>query len=169
MNLSIWQDLRYAARNLRKSPGFAIIAVLTLALGIGASTAIFSVIENVLIEPFPYNDSPRYMAIEIHNTDQPGPGYRGGFFGAEWLTYVSQNQVFDRAIGNDELDVLYTTAEGTERFTAISSLRAPSNFSACLRCSDAPPNPRITIRERRRFSSCVTKPGSRVSPPIPPS
>ena len=126
MNLSIWQDLRYAARNLRKSPGFAIIAVLTLALGIGASTAIFSVIENVLIEPFPYNDSPRYMAIEIHNTDQPGPGYRGGFFGAEWLTYVSQNQVFDRAIGNDELDVLYITAEGTERLHG--NLITPGTF-----------------------------------------
>src|SRR5271170_1059091 len=123
---STWQDLRYAARNLRKSPGFAIIAVVTLALGIGASTAIFSVIENVLIEPFPYTDASRLMAIEIHNTDEPGPHYRGGFFGAEWLTYVSQNQVFDRVIGNDELDVLYTTAEGTERLHG--NLITPGTF-----------------------------------------
>ncbi len=126
MNLSIWQDLRYAARNLRKSPGFAAIAVLTLALGIGASTAIFSVIENVLIEPFPYTDSPRLMAIEIHNTDEPGPGYRGGFFGAEWTTFAAQNHVFDRQTGNLGVDVLYTTAEGTERFNG--NLITPGTF-----------------------------------------
>ena len=126
MTNSIWQDLRYAARNLRKSPGFAIIAVVTLALGIGASTAIFSVIENVLIEPFPYTDSQRLMAIEIHNTDEPGPHFRGGFFGAEWQTYAQQNQVFDRVTGNLDLDVLYTTAEGTERFHGV--LITPGTF-----------------------------------------
>ena len=126
MSLSIWQDIRYAARNLRKSPGFAAIAVLTLALGIGASTAIFSVIENVLIDPFPYTDSPRLMAIEIHNTDEPGPGYRGGFFGAEWTTFAAQNHVFDRQIGNLGVDVLYITAEGTERFNG--NLISPNTF-----------------------------------------
>jgi predicted permease len=123
---SIWQDLRYAARNLRKSPGFALIAIVTLALGIGASTAIFSVIENVLIEPFPYTDSQRLMAIEIHNTDEPGPGYRGGFFGAEWTTFATQNHVFDRQTGNLGVDVLYTTAEGTERFSG--NLITPGTF-----------------------------------------
>ena len=126
MNLSIWQDLRYAARNLRKSPGFAVIAVLTLALGIGASTAIFSVVENVLIEPFPYADSAHFVAIEIHNTDEPGPGFRGGFFGGEWQTYAQQNQVFDRVTGNHDVDVLYTTAEGTERFSG--NLITPGTF-----------------------------------------
>ena len=126
MNLSIWQDLRYAARNLRKSPGFAAIAILTLALGIGASTAIFSVVENVLIEPFPYADSAHFVAIEIHNPDEPGPGFRGGFFGGEWQTYAQQNHVFDRVTGNHDVDVLYTTAEGTERFSG--NLITPGTF-----------------------------------------
>src|ERR1700720_4160923 len=61
------QDLRYAIRTLWKSRAFAAVAILTLALGIGASTAIFSVIQNVLIEPFPYPDAKRFMTVEIHD------------------------------------------------------------------------------------------------------
>ena len=113
---SFWQDVRYAGRNFGKSPGFAIVAMVTLALGIGASTAIFSVIENVLMEPFPYPDSQRFVSVQIHDTDQNEPGGRGGYSGPEFLDYIGQNHVFDRVIGNTEEDVLYTYGEGTERF-----------------------------------------------------
>ena len=111
---TLGQDIRYALRNLKKTPGFAIVAVLTLGLGIGASTAIFSVMENILLEPFPYPDAQRYFSVQIHDTEQNQPGGRGGFSGPEFLDYVEQNHVFDRVIANDGLDVLYRSGEGTQ-------------------------------------------------------
>jgi putative ABC transport system permease protein len=113
---TLWQDIRYAFRNLRKTPGFTLVAMLTLALGIGASTAIFSVLENILVEPFPYPDAQRFMSIQIHDTERNEPGGRSGFSGPEFLDYVAQNRVFDRVIANDGGDVLYRHGEGTQMY-----------------------------------------------------
>ena len=113
---TLGKDIRYALRNLGKSPGFAVVAMLTLALGIGASTAIFSVLDNVLMEPFPYPDASRFMTLQIRDTEQSQPGGRGGFNGPEYLEYAGQNHVFDRVIASANTDVLYRSGEGSLRF-----------------------------------------------------
>jgi predicted permease len=83
-------DLTYASRQLWKTPGLALLAILTLALGIGANTAIFTVIESVLLRPLPYTHPDRLVYI--------GGGQKPGFSNTSWLNY---RDVRDQAKGLD--------------------------------------------------------------------
>jgi len=114
---TIWQDLRYGLRGLANRPGFSMLAILTLALGIGASTTIFSVIQNVLLSPFPYTDAERVAMIQIHDLSSSRPGGRSFFQLPEFLDFQEQNHVFEEVIGGTQEDVLQTTKDGTEQVT----------------------------------------------------
>ena len=76
---ALLNDLTGALRQLRQSPGPALLAIVTLALGIGANTAIFTVIESVLLRPLPYAHADRLLYI--------GPGDKPGFGATSWLNY----------------------------------------------------------------------------------
>jgi putative ABC transport system permease protein len=69
---NLWKDLRVALRSLRKRPGFALVIVLTLGLGIGANTAIFSVAYAVLLAPLPYHEPGRLVVLWAKNDNWSG-------------------------------------------------------------------------------------------------
>ena len=104
----LWQDTIFGLRTLLKDRSFLITAVLALALGIGSTTAIFSVIDNVLLEPFPYTDQQRLISIQIHDATRNDRFGRPFFSPPEFLDYQQQNHVFDSSIGVYQTRVLWS-------------------------------------------------------------
>jgi putative ABC transport system permease protein len=94
------RDLRFAIRENIRRPGFTGLAILTLALGIGAVTTMYSVIQNVLLNPFPYTDPRRMVDILIQDTSQTRGGIRGALTTPEFRAYVDESNVFEEAVGN---------------------------------------------------------------------
>ena len=89
----LWQDLRYAARTFSRQPGFAIAAVFTLALGIGASSAIFSVVHGVLLESLPFTDADRLYRLRMVYPN--GAAYTT-LSAPDFMSVREKNRVFDK-------------------------------------------------------------------------
>jgi putative ABC transport system permease protein len=111
---ALWHDLRYALRTLWKTRGFAAVSIITLGLGIGAATAIFSVIYNVLLAPFPYRDADRIVFPRIYDPKEGRAAGRQGYDAAEVVQFVENNLVFDATTAALGELVLYRHRAGTE-------------------------------------------------------
>ncbi|HET9402258.1 MAG TPA: ABC transporter permease [Candidatus Acidoferrales bacterium] len=90
---SFWRDVRFAARVLRKSPAFTSVAIPTLAIGIGANVAIFSIVYGVLLRPIPYPNADRLAAVYMHFSPQNSD--RGTMCMADYLDWKAQNHTFE--------------------------------------------------------------------------
>ena len=124
---TLWQDLRYGARMLRTKPGFTFIAVITLVLGIGANTAIFSVINALILSPPPIAEPERVAAIWRTTKDKRVEGYVSYLELRDWRT---QSQSFETIAGykNNGFTLLNDTE--AER---IQGMRVTANFLSLLK------------------------------------
>ncbi len=111
-------DFRFAWRSLRRTPGFAVLAILILALGVGANTAIFSVVRGVVLRPLAYRDASRLVSISMV---WKGGGKFGQVSGPDFLDFEAQSTAFESmAVYAD--DVLSVVANGRSEFAGASSV-----------------------------------------------
>src|SRR5579863_7193647 len=113
---TVVQDLRFTARQLIKSPGLALTAILSLALGIGATTAVFSVIYAALLHPFPYKDADRIVRFGVWGTH--GDGHLVGLNGPE-IRVLRQSPVVEDTIVMAGWSLPLTGAEYPEDIETI--------------------------------------------------
>jgi predicted permease len=126
-----WQDVRYALRMLRKAPGFTAIAVLTIALGIGATTAIFSVVDATLLHPLPYPHPEQLVSVE---DDLPGVGAQNvGISIPEWQDF-ERSGIFQHVspIGGGSVNLTGSSQPARIFFAAV-----PPNYFALIRVKPA--------------------------------
>ncbi len=100
------RDVRFGIRTLAKSPGFTSVALLSLSLGIMASTAIYSVLHAVVLDPFPYKDVDSLMSVRVWSPDQRG--FRTGYSTDQFLEIAERSTIFDGVIASTITDVLWT-------------------------------------------------------------
>ena len=118
------QDLRFAARGLRKSPGFTLVAVLTLAIGIGATTAVFSIINGVLLRPLPYPDSDRLVALSnVKHKDPESIGMPSWLVSSTDVAHWrAESQVFEQLEFVSHPDIVAMSGAGSGERVGVQHL-----------------------------------------------
>ncbi len=152
------QDLRYAWRQLRKNLGFTASAVVALALGIGGTTVIFSVVYAALLQPLPYVESQRLVTVHVDDAHKRGQG-RNYFLTTDFLEMQRQNHVFDEVIGVHPRDAVLTRTANPERFdcalvtaNTFSVLGVPPLFGRTPTVEDVKPDsPRVVVLSYKVF------------------
>ena len=119
----LWQDLKHAVRMLVKKPGFTLIAIVTLALGIGANTAIFSVVNAVLLRPLPYPNADRLVAVSENSLKASDISVAY----PDYLDWRAQQSVFEEMSARMPTGGIISSANEPER--VIGRLVTPSFFS----------------------------------------
>src|SRR5215471_983618 len=112
---SIFADLRYAARQLRQAPGFTAAAVLTIALGIGANTAMFSVLDTMLWKPLPISEPDRLVVLDrIHLSDEGGRNKNASASPAEFAYWRTQSSALEEVAAFLRTEFNYTGGDVAE-------------------------------------------------------
>jgi len=114
---SLLQDIRYALRILRRSPGFTVVAIAALALGIGATTAIFSVVDAVILKPLPYEDPGRLVQLWMRFTGTGIPNDQNWVSAPEFMD-LQQNHCFSQIAAIDDESYNINIAGIRERIEA---------------------------------------------------
>ena len=126
---SLWQDLRYAVRSFHKDRGSVGLALLALALAIGASTIMFSVVYSVLLEPFPYRNAGRLLYIYNRNINNPGQYGRNVYTAKELLDFRRESHSFSAILGGTTtMDMTY--AIGKTTYETLGCAEEPATFAA---------------------------------------
>ncbi|HEV2468272.1 MAG TPA: ABC transporter permease [Candidatus Sulfotelmatobacter sp.] len=159
MTGSLGQDLRYALRQLRKSPGFTASSVIALALGIGGTTVIFSVVYAALLQPLPYADSQRLVTVHVDDAHKRDSNGRNYFLTTDFLEIQRENHVFDEVIGVHPRDAVLTGTGTPERFdcalvtaNTFSALGVPAILGRTPTIEDVrPDSPRVVVLSYKVF------------------
>ena len=107
------RDVQFGVRNLAKTPGFTATAVLSLAVGIMATTAMYSVLRAVVLDPFPYKDVDNLMSVRVMNA--AARGSRTGYSVDQFLEIAERNRIFEGTIASTISDVLWTREGDPQR------------------------------------------------------